>query len=242
MTGPFAGKVALVTGVARVGQIGHAIARELAARGAAVALADVNAAAVEQRVAELRHAGARAAGAAGDLTRPEAVRAAVAAARRELGGLDVVINVAGGLLFVGPFVDLPPETYDKELAINLTTAVRVCQAAIPALLERGGGAIVNFASVAVLEPAPQLAGYTAAKAAVAGLTRALAREYADHGIRVNAVAPAAARTGDNLATMSDDAKRGLVPLETLVEVVLFLASDAARGVTGQVVGVTGRGG
>ena len=112
------------------------------------------------------------------------------------------------------------------------------QAAIPALLERGGGAIVNFASVAVLKPQSQMASYIAAKAAVAGLTRALAREFRDGGVRVNAVAPGTMRTADNLAQMKD-AKVRWVELDDLVAAVLYLASDAARAVTGEILPVAG---
>ena len=112
------------------------------------------------------------------------------------------------------------------------------QAAIPALLERGGGVIVNFASVAVLKPQSQMASYIAAKSAVAGLTRALAREFRDRGVRVNAVAPGTMRTADNLAQMKDANVRW-VELDDLVSAVLYLASDEAKAVTGAILPVTG---
>jgi len=95
---------------------------------------------------------------------------------------------------------------------------------------------VNFASIAVLEPQAQMASYVAAKAAIAGLTRALALELAPQKIRVNAVAPAAARTADNVKSMGDLPE--LVPLDALVAAVLYLASDDARAVTGEVMPVT----
>src|SRR5205814_1685505 len=126
-----------------------------------------------------------------------------------------------------------------ELAINIKTAFYVSQAAIPALRDRGGGAIVNFTSAAVLKPQSQLAAYTAAKAAVAGLTRALAKELRDDGIRVNAVAPGTMKTADNLAQMSG-AKVRWVELDELAAAVLYLASDDARGVSGEILAVTGR--
>ena len=234
MAADFHGKTALVTGVGRVGQIGHAVALALGKAGARLVLADVNAVALAARQQEFRAAGYDVQVVAGDLTTPEAARGAVATAS---GGLDVVINVAGGLVSYGPFLDLAPDRLEREFAINVKTTVYVCQAAIPALLARGGGAIVNFASVAVLRPAAQMAVYTAAKGAIAGLTIALAREFAGR-IRVNAVAPAAARTGDNVAQMGD---AGLVALDDLVRVVLYLASDEARAVSGQVVAVTADG-
>ena len=109
---------------------------------------------------------------------------------------------------------------------------------IPALRDRGGGAIVNFASAAVLKPQSQLAAYTAAKSAVAGLTRALAKELRDDRIRVNGVAPGTMKTADNLAQMQG-AKVRWVELDELVAAVLYLASDDARGVSGEILPVTG---
>ncbi len=234
----FRGKTALITGVGRVGQIGHAVALAFGRAGARLVLADLDAGALAQREQEFRALGFDVQVSAGDLTTPEAARRAVAAAT-EHGGLDAVINVAGGLVFYGPVLELGPERFERELAINVKTTWYVSQAAIPALLARGGGAIVNFASVAVLRPEPQMASYIAAKAAVAGLTRALAREFAGR-IRVNAVAPATVRTADNLAQLGD-APRPWVLIDDLINVVLYLASDDARGVSGQVLPVAAGG-
>ena len=232
------GKVALITGVGRVGKIGHAVAKGFAEAGARLVLADVNAVGLADRVREFKAAGRRVASSAGDLTTPAAARAAVAVARQEFGGLDVVVNVAGGLVNYGSALELTPEQLEKELAVNVKTAFYVSQAAVPALLERGGGAIVNFASVAVLRPQSQMASYIAAKAAVAGLTRAFAREFRDRGVRVNAVAPGTMKTADNLAQMKDANVRW-VELDQLVTAVLFLASDDAQAVTGEILPVAG---
>src|SRR5207244_5741078 len=105
----------------------------------------------------------------------DAAPPAVATAGHRCGGLDVVVNVAGGLVNYGPVLDLSSEQLERELAVNVKTTFFVSQAAIPLLRERGGGAIVNFASMAVLKPQSQMASYIAAKAAVAGLTRTRAR-------------------------------------------------------------------
>jgi NAD(P)-dependent dehydrogenase (short-subunit alcohol dehydrogenase family) len=233
----FRGKVALVTGVGRVGQIGHAVARALGRAGAQLVLVD-RVAEVAERAKEFAATGVAARGCTGDLTKPDDARAAVALALKEFGGLDVVVNVAGGLLHMGPAAAIPVEMLDREFAINVKTTVLMCQAAIPALAVRGGGAIVNFASIAVLQPQAQMASYVAAKAAIAGFTRALALEVAPQKIRVNAVAPAAARTADNIKQMGDLPE--LVPLDDLVAAVLYLASDDARAVTGEILPVTGR--
>ena len=234
----FRGKVALVTGVGRVGQIGHAVARGFGRAGAKLVIADVNAPGLAERAKEFAAEGFDVRSVAGDLTTPEAARRAVAAAREQFGGLDVVVNVAGGLLNYGSALDLKPEQLDRELAVNISTTFYVSQAAIPALIERGGGAIVNFASVAVLKPQTKMASYIAAKSAVAGLTRALAREFRDGGVRVNAVAPGTMKTADNLAQMKD-AKVRWVELDELVSAVLYLASDDARAITGEILPVAG---
>jgi len=231
----FRGKVALITGVGRVGQIGHAVARGFGRAGAQLVIADVNAAGLADRAKEFTGEGFPVHAAAGDLTTPDAARRAVAVARERFGGLDVVVNVAGGLVSYGPVLDLKPERLELELAINIKTT---SQAAIPALRDRGGGAIVNFASAAVLKPQSQLAAYTAAKSAVAGLTRALAKELRDDRIRVNGVAPGTMKTADNLAQMQG-AKVRWVELDELVAAVLYLASDDARGVSGEILPVTG---
>jgi NAD(P)-dependent dehydrogenase (short-subunit alcohol dehydrogenase family) len=232
------GKVALVTGVGRVGQIGHAVARGLGRAGAKLLLADVNAVGLADRVKEFAAESIAAKASAGDLTQPEVARAAVAAARAQFGGLDLVVNVAGGFFSYGPFTEVQPDILDRELSVNFKTAFFMCQAAIPLLLTRGGGAIVNFASIAVTRALMHMSAYTAAKSAVAGLTRELAREYRDANIRVNAVAPATVRTADNVAQMGDAGP--LVELEQVVNTVLFLASGEASAITGQIVPITGK--
>ncbi len=249
MAADFQGKVALVTGVGRVGQIGHAVARGLGRAGAKLLLADVNAVGLADRVKEFAAEGIAAKASAGDLTQPEAGRRAVAAAQAQFGGIDVVVNVAGGFFSYGPFTEVTPELLDRELAVNFKTAFFTCQAAVPALLARpggrrggggGGGSIVNFASIAAVRSLMHMSAYGAAKSAVAGLTRALAREYRDAGIRVNAVAPATVRTADNVAQMQPDPKTPLVEIDEVVQTVLFLASDAASAITGQIVPITGK--
>ena len=238
MPADFRGKVVLITGVGRVGQIGQAVALGFGAAGAQLVIAGHDATVVADRANELTASGVAVRAVAGDLTLPDAARRAVALAKQGFGGLDVVVNVAGGLLNYGPVLEVQPEQLDRELAVNVKTAFLVSQAAIPLLLARGGGAIVNFASVAVLKPQRHMASYSAAKAAVAGLTRALAREFADRGVRVNAVAPGMMKTADNLARVKDAQVRW-VELDQLVNAVLFLASDTAGAITGEILPVAG---
>ena len=235
ITFDFSGRAALVTGVARTGQIGYSVARALARAGAGVVLADLNAVEVAARAAEFQADGFRAVPAAGDLTRADTAGFAVQRAVEEFGGLDLVVNVAGGLTTWGPIAGLGADALERELAINVKTTILVSQAALPALAERRG-AIVNFASVAYFRPQDQMAVYAAAKSAVAGFTQSLAREVRDRGVRVNAVAPATVRTGDNVASAGPGAR--YVEMDDIVAAVLYLASDGARAITGHVLPVT----
>lgn len=232
------GKVAIVTGVGRPGQVGEAVARALGAAGAALVVADRNRAGVEDRARAFAAEGLAVAPVAADLATPAGASSVVQAAESRHGGLDILVNVAGGLTSYGDFLATTPEALDRELTINVRTVYCLSQAAVPALRRRGGGVMLNFASIAVFHPQSQLAAYSAAKYAVAGLTRTLAREFRDDRIRVNAVAPEALRTADNVAHMGAAAK--LVPIEDLIHVVRFLVSDEAGAISGQVIAVTGR--
>lgn len=234
-----ADRVALVTGIGRAGQIGHAVARGLGTAGARLILAGRDTAVLATHVRTFAGEGIDAEFAAGDLTDPAAAGAAVQLAQERFGGLDVVVNLAGGYLGAGPFEAITPQAFDAAIAANLKTAFVVAQAAVPALRTRGGGAIVNFASVAALRPGANMAAYAASKTGVAGLTRALARELRDAHIRVNAVAPGLVRTADNLAQLGNDPKARWVELDQIVGAVVYLASPRAAAVSGQVLAVTG---
>lgn len=234
----FSGKVVLVTGVGRAGQIGNAVALAFGKAGARIVACDRNAVGVAQRVREFSALGIDARPAAGDLTEPDIAGLAVETARKHFGRLDVVVNVAGGLTSYGPFGDVTAAALDREYAINLKTAFLVSQAAVAALAETRGS-IVNVASIAVLHPAASLSAYSAAKGAVAALTGALAVELAPLGIRVNAIAPAAVRTAENVAATGADTD--YVELGAITDGVLALAAPG-ESVTGAVRPITSRGG
>ena len=231
----FDGKVVLVTGVGRAGQIGNAVALAFGRAGAKIVACDLNAVGVAKRVREFGALGVDARPCAGDLSQPDIAELAVEIALNQFGRLDVVVNVAGGLTTYGPIEELTMPAIDRELAINLKTTIVVSQAAIPALA-RTQGCIVNFASIAYFNPQSPMAIYSAAKAAVAGFTRSLALELADRQIRVNAVAPGMVRTADNVAASGEAAD--YVELADITDGVMSLASAGPAAVTGEILAIT----
>jgi NAD(P)-dependent dehydrogenase (short-subunit alcohol dehydrogenase family) len=218
----FRDKVVLVTGVGRAGQIGNAVALAFGKAGAKIVACDQNAVGVAERVREFAAQGVDARPCAGDLTEPDIAALAVEVALKHFGRLDVVVNVAGGLTTYGPIDKVTVQAIDREIAINLKTAVLVSQAAIEAL-SRTKGCIINFSSIAYFNPQAPMAVYSAAKAAVAGFTRSLALELKDRQIRVNAVAPAMVRTVDNVAA-SGNGEAEYVEMREITDGVMTLAS------------------
>jgi NAD(P)-dependent dehydrogenase (short-subunit alcohol dehydrogenase family) len=229
----FRGKTVVLTGVGRRGQVGEAVAAAFAAAGATLELMDREQTDVDARADELRRQGASVAAHVCDLTDAAATIALgrqIASAHE--GRVHALINMAGGFGLSGPAADADPAVLPRQIAINLTTAFNASRAFLPAL--RGGGAVVYFASVAAL-PGNAVAGisaYAAAKAGVVALMRAVAEEERLRGVRANALAPSAIRTADNLKAMGDNA--ALLEREDVAQAVLFLCSDAARHVSGQV--------
>lgn len=234
-TWSFADKTFLVTGVGRAGQIGHAVAQALGQAGARIVAVDRNAVGVADRVKEFTAMGIQARPAAGDLTEPDVAALAIETAQRHFGGLDGIINVAGGLTTYGPVEKVGAEDLDRELSINLKTAYLMTRAAIGPL-SRSRGTVVNFASVAYYRASAQMAAYSAAKAGVAAMTQSLAIEVWDRGIRVNALAPGMVRTPENVASAGPDAH--YVEMSQIVNAVLFLSSDLSSGITGHILPVT----
>ena len=228
----FTDKVVLVTGVGRAGQIGNAVALGFGKAGAKIVACDRNAVGVAERVREFAAQGVDARPCAGDLTQPDIAALAVEIALKNFGRLDVVVNVAGGLTTYGPISDLTVQAIDREISINVKTAVLVSQAAIDSL-SRSRGCIINFSSIAYFSPQAPMAIYSAAKAAVAGFSQSLALELKDRQIRVNAVAPAMVRTMDNVAAVGEGEAQ-YVEMREVTEGVMALASPSST-VTGQII-------
>jgi NAD(P)-dependent dehydrogenase (short-subunit alcohol dehydrogenase family) len=230
----FHGKVVLVTGVGRAGQIGNAVALAFGKAGAKIVACDLNAVGVAERVREFAAQGVDARPCAGDLTEPDIAALAVEIALKHFGRLDVVVNLAGGLTTFGPIRDITVQALDREISINLKTTVLVSQAAIEALT-RTQGCIINVSSIAYFNPQSPMAVYSAAKAAVAGFTRSLALELQGCQVRVNAIAPGMVRTVDNLASVGDSGAQ-YVELQEITDGVMSLAADAAT--TGQILPIS----
>jgi NAD(P)-dependent dehydrogenase (short-subunit alcohol dehydrogenase family) len=190
--GRFDGKVVVVTGAA--GGIGRATAVRLATEGARLVLVDLGGDALEAARTAVDKAGGEALAVAADVTRPAELDAGVAAAVQRFGGIDGLFNNAGVLGAVRPLVDYPEETFDRVLAVNVKGVWLALKHVAPAIAARGGGAVVNTASIAGLCGTPNLVAYTASKHAVIGLTRTAALELIRRGIRVNAVCPAPIET------------------------------------------------
>jgi NAD(P)-dependent dehydrogenase (short-subunit alcohol dehydrogenase family) len=241
------GKKALVTGASR--GIGAAIAVAFAEAGADVAVTARSEGDLEEVAGKARATGRKAVAIPADVTKQDQVTAAVERAVAELGGLDVLVNNAGGSRFMAPLVMTREDGWAKGIALNLDSVFWFCKAAGPHMLGRGSGSVINVASVAGVRSSPLLTFYGAAKAAVINLTKSLAIEWGESGVRVNAIAPGWIKTDLNKALWSDPATaegmiRG-VPLKRFGEVddiagaAIFLASDAAAYVNGHTIVIDG---
>ncbi len=231
----FDGRKVLVTGIGRAGQVGESVALAFAEAGASLLLVGRTLAEVQARASELKAAGHTAAAFACDLANAEQVDGLAARIARDHGSeLAALINVAGGFGITGPLPASEPAQFDRQIEMNLTTAYLATRAFLPAV-RAGHGAIVFFASEAALpgSSVAGLGGYAAAKSAVVALMRAVARDEATQGVRANAVAPGAIRTAANVGAMGEDVR--YVEREDVAAAVLYLCSEGARAITGQVI-------
>ena len=239
------GRNAVVTGGAR--GIGEAIGAALARMGANIIIWDVledQAKATAERFAKEQGVGA--AGLAVDVTSEQSVEAAVEAATADFGGIDILVNNAG-ITRDGLIIRMKEEDWDAVLNINLKGVWACTKAVGKVMLKARTGSVVNIASVVGVMGNAGQANYSASKGGVIALTKTSAKEFASRGVRVNAVAPGYIRTAmtDKLTDEQRQRMQSLIPLgelgspEDVADAVAFLASDAARYITGQVLNVCG---
>ena len=241
---PLENKIALVTGAAR--GIGQAIALQLAADGADLALCDVKAEWLADTLAKVKALGRRAEGYAMDVASAAAVGEAVAQVLADFGRIDVLVNNAG-ITRDSLLIRMTEEDWDAVLDINLKGAFLTTKAVVKSMMKQRSGAIVNIASVVGIMGNPGQANYTASKAGLIALTKTTAKEMGSRNIRVNAVAPGFIHTAmtDKLSEPVKDAMLKMVPLgrlgepEDVAKAVAFLASDNAAYVNGQTLAVCG---
>jgi 3-oxoacyl-[acyl-carrier protein] reductase len=242
-----AGRVAAITGGAQ--GIGAATARAFAKQGAGVALLDIDGAGAKKVADAIAAGGGRAIAIHTDVTDEQSVGRAIAAVVAGLGGLDVLINCAGGYGRLATVEDMPVEEWDKTVALNLRSVFLVSRAAIPHLKRSKAGRIINVSSISGRQvTVASSPAYGSAKAAVIQLTRFLAQQLGPDGITANAIAPITTLTPRVAALRTEaDIERiaSLVPLKRLAEpedhaqAMLFLASDAASYINGVTLDVNG---
>jgi len=240
----FENQVAVVTGAAS--GIGRALVKQFVAEGAAVVAVDIAEEALQQVVAELQSQGGKVTASVANIAADADVERMLNTAVSTYGQLDILCNNAGIMDRMTPAADVPLDLWDRVIAINLTGPFLACRRAIPLMLERGGGRIVNTASEASFRGGAAGTPYTASKHGVLGLTRSIAFHYGNQGIRCNAVCPGGVETAIGVGGMPHEAGLAKVRAflqgvglqiakpEQIASVIAFLASDEASNVNGAI--------
>ena len=241
------GQVAVVTGSSR--GIGRSSAELLARLGAKVVISSRKADACEEVAIGIRKAGGDAHVIACNISRREEVEALISGAVRHYGKIDILVCNAAVNPYYGPLLDITDEAFDKIMGSNVKSNLWLCAKAIPAMAERGKGSVVIVSSIGGLRGSTVIGAYGISKAAINGLTKSLARDFAEHGVRVNGLAPGGIDTeatraldpsgaGMEAAARAQLIKRRGTP-QDLVGPLLFLVSDASAFMTGQTIVVDG---
>lgn len=253
----FNDKVVFITGGGS--GLGRKFALDFAADGATVAVNDINADGIDQTVDLVRQAGGTAMPAPCDITSLDAVRQAVQKVQAEFGRIDILVNNAAVLLAHALFLETSPEDCDREIRVILYGTLNCARAILPGMIERRYGKIVNIVTDAARAGQDREVNYSSAKGGVISFTKSIAREVGQHNVNVNAVSPAATNSPMRIEALRQlkekigeqkmlerEAKiKRLYPMRRIGEpedvshTVLFLASDLARHITGQVLSVNG---
>jgi NAD(P)-dependent dehydrogenase (short-subunit alcohol dehydrogenase family) len=236
------GKVAVVTGASK--GIGEAIARGLGEFGATVVVSSRHLEAVESVAEQLRASGIQASAFAAHMGDMGQARALVDAVVARHGGLDIIVNNAATNPVFGPMMNADESVFQKIMAVNVQGPLELCKRAVPVMRSRGGGSIVNIASVGGLNPERMLGLYSVSKSALISLTKVMAKEWGGMGIRANAICPGLIKTKFSQALWQNEQvlKQALAmaPIsrigmpQDLAGLAVFLASDAAAYCTGGV--------
>jgi NAD(P)-dependent dehydrogenase (short-subunit alcohol dehydrogenase family) len=242
--GRLEGKTALITGAGT--GIGRATARAMAAEGASIAVAEINAAAGEAVAQEIVAAGGRCIAIPTDVTDEDSVRSAVRQTVQQFGGLHILHNNAGGSSpRDGSVLDVDLDEFWRVIRLDLYGMFLGCRHGIPAIIAAGGGSVINMTSSTALKGSPGIHCYVAAKGGIVALTRTMAVEFGPKKVRVNAIAPHTTLTDRVLpripaAVMAEPEKThllGMMAPEDVAAMAVFLASDESSKVTGHVMPV-----
>lgn len=242
MTGRLEGAVAIITAAGQ--GIGESIAKTFAREGASIAIVDLNRADAERVAGEIESRAEKTLVLAADVTRTEAVAGMVKAVVERWGSVDILVNAAGGFHQIAPITEITDEEWDRVITLNLKSCFLCSRAVAPIMMEHRSGRIINIASGSGIAPnpfAPTYLPYGAAKAGVINFSKVLARDLGPFQITVNAISPGTTAT-PRVIKVRDEASRKRIaeqnPMRTLVEpqdsaeAALFLASPAARYITG----------
>jgi NAD(P)-dependent dehydrogenase (short-subunit alcohol dehydrogenase family) len=232
-------RVVVVTGAA--GHLGAAVVARLLDEKARLVAVDLEAEGLLRRFPRLAESTDHLVAAPVDLTDPDALAGWVKSALERWGRIDALLNLAGGYQGGHPLHQAGAGEWDQMMDRNARSVFHACRAVIPWMIERKSGRIVNVASRAALHGGPMVALYAASKAVVVRLTESLAEELKDQGITVNCVLPGIIDTPPNREAMPGADRQRWVSPEEIAEVILFLASDRARAVTGAALPIVGRG-
>jgi NAD(P)-dependent dehydrogenase (short-subunit alcohol dehydrogenase family) len=232
-----ANTVAIVTGAGR--GIGRGIAEAFAREGADLAIASLEAQELADVAEVIRAMGRRVVAVPTDVTQEAQVNALVGATLSAFGRIDVLVNNAGTILLPGGLLETTPEMWDSMLATNTRSVFLCCRAVVPHMTERRSGRIINISSTAGLRGLPNREAYCASKFAVSGFTLSLAIDMKPLGIGVNAICPGAVDTPLTALSRPDADKRAWMKPADIADVAVFLASSAARAMTGSLVEVAG---